>query len=391
MSDPRHIVIVGGGPAGLATARGYREAGGIGAVTLLVAERHLPYRRPPLTKEYLRGELDADELPLEPASWYAEHEVTVRHEAAGGLDLDRRAVITVAGEELPFDDCVLATGSDPARLPVPGADDPDVMVMRTREDADRLVAAGRPGAHLAVVGSGFIGCEAAASLAARGARVTLVSDEEAPQAARLGPEAAERIAGWLRADGVTLRLGHGVESIERRRDAWAIHTEGHGQTDAHAVLLAAGIRPRLELAEAAGLEIDASGALATDGGLGTEADGLHAAGDIAFAHNDAAGRRLRVEHWGEALSHGGVLGARLAGQDVRWDGAPGFWSTIGSRTLKYVAWGDGWDEARFVAGEDGTFTVWYGQEGATVGVLTHERDEDYERGRELVETKAPLS
>ncbi len=112
---------------------------------------------------------------------------------------------------------------------------------------------------------------------------------------------------------------------------------------------------------------------------------MFAAGDIALAENGTAGRRLPVEHWGEALTQGEVAGRALAGEDARWEQAPGFWSTIGERTLKYVAWGDGHDEVRLDRGDDGSFTAWYGQDGVTVGVLTHERDDDYERGRTLVE------
>ena len=113
------------------------------------------------------------------------------------------------------------------------------------------------------------------------------------------------------------------------------------------------------------------------------------AGDVAFAANAAAGRPLRVEHWGEALNQGEVAGRTLAGERARWDVAPGFWSTVGQRTIKHVAWGDGWDEARLDEHDDG-FTVWYGLGGVTVGVLTHERDADYERGRVMVERGEPL-
>ena len=117
---------------------------------------------------------------------------------------------------------------------------------------------------------------------------------------------------------------------------------------------------------------------------------MFAAGDVALARNAAAGRRLPVEHWGEALNHGEVAGRTAAGEQAVWDAAPGFWSTIGDRTLKHVAWGDGFDEARWIDHPGGAFTVWYGAEGTTVGVLAHERDEDYERGRELVERGRPL-
>ncbi|MDX6645949.1 MAG: hypothetical protein QOK40_1676, partial [Miltoncostaeaceae bacterium] len=144
----------------------------------------------------------------------------------------------------------------------------------------------------------------------------------------------------------------------------------------------------LGLAERAGLTI-AGGAVAADASMRTSAAAVLAAGDVAFAANAAAGRPLRVEHWGEALNQGEVAGRTLAGARARWDAAPGFWSTIGSRTVKHVAWGDGWDEARLDEDADG-FTVWYGRAGVTVGVLTHERDRDYDRGRGLVERGEPL-
>ena len=121
----------------------------------------------------------------------------------------------------------------------------------------------------------------------------------------------------------------------------------------------------------------------------SSADGVRCAGDIALAHNPTAGRRLRVEHWGEALAQGEVAGRAIAGEDARWDAVPGFWLTIGLRTLKQHAWGDGWDDVRVDAGADG-FTAWYGRDGRLVGVLTHERDRDYERGNDLIAAGAPF-
>ena len=391
MSEPSEIVIVGGGPAALSAARAYREAGGSARVTMVAAEPHSPYLRPPLTKEFLRGELDAGELSIEAADWYGEHEVALVHARVNELDLGRRAVKTDKGEAISFEACVLATGSAPARLPVPGAEHPGVLTMRTLEDSVRLAELAQEDVRVIVIGSGFIGCEAAASVAMRGARPILVTDEEVPQERRLGPDAGARLAGWLEALGVDTRFGDGVASIERSPDGdFVVETQGGERVEAAAVLQAAGISPNLDLAEGAGLELAPEGGIAVDSGMRTSADGVFAVGDIACAHNPTAGRRLRVEHWGEALTHGQIAGSRLAGGDDVWDSAPGFWSTIGSHQLKYAAWGDGYDEARLVDHGGGAFTVWYGSGGMTVGVLTHESDEDYERGRQLVESAAPL-
>lgn len=393
MNQKDRIVIVGGGPAGLSVARAYRETGGRGRVILLTSEPYPPYSRPPLTKEYLRGEIPRDELPIESPDWYEENVVELRTTTlVAGLDRDRGIVETENGEEVPYDSLVLATGSEPIRIPVPGADDPEVLVMRTIENSERLQARASEGSRAVVVGSGFIGCEAAASLSLRGVEVALVSLEEGPQKERLGEDASRRIEGWLEDYGVDLRLGINVEGIEHRDGGFGIAVEGGETVSGKTVLLAAGVRPRIRLAEEAGLEIE-EGGIVTDSSMRTSAPGIFAVGDIAFAMNEAAGGRQKVEHWGDALNHGRIAGTVLAGGEAVWKEAPGFWSTIGDKTLKYWAWSGGWDEARFVEkdGPEGeAFAVWYGREGVTVGVLAHNADEDYEEGRELIERGAPL-
>jgi len=389
MTSEPGIVIVGGGPAGFSAARAYRAAGGELDVSLVSAEEHLPYERPALTKDLLRGEAGVKDLPLETEAWFAENRVAVLPGArALGLDTEHQTVRVEGHDDLPYAACVLATGSEPTRLPVPGGDDPALHTMRTVEDS--LALARTAGHEAVVVGSGFIGCEAAASLATIGSTVTLVSDEPAPQSTRLGEEVGERLAGWLREAGVTLLTGEGVESFERRGEGWAVSTAG-AVAEARTVLIAAGVSPRLDLAEEAGLSL-AGGAVAADASMRSSAPGVFVAGDIAYAENAAAGRPLRVEHWGEALRHGEVAGSMAAGREDAWRQAPGFWSQIGDRMLKYVAWGDGYHSVSVEDHGGGAFTAWYLDEaGLLVGVLTHERDGDYERGRELVEGAATHS
>jgi NADPH-dependent 2,4-dienoyl-CoA reductase/sulfur reductase-like enzyme len=187
-------------------------------------------------------------------------------------------------------------------------------------------------------------------------------------------------------------MGTDVESIERKDEGFEVAVAGGDTVSGQTVLLAAGVRPRTQLAEEAGLEMERGGVV-TDSSMRTSAPGILAVGDIAFAMNEAAGSRQKVEHWGDALEHGRVAGTVLAGGEAVWKEAPGFWSTIGDKTLKYWAWSGGWDEARFVEkdGPEGeAFAVWYGREGVTVGVLAHNTDEEYEEGRELIERGAPL-
>jgi 3-phenylpropionate/trans-cinnamate dioxygenase ferredoxin reductase component len=388
VNQGEHLVIVGGGPAGLATARAYRKTGGGARVTILTSESYAPYNRPPLTKEYLRGEASREDLPLESTGWYGENGVEVRLSAVvAGLNRQGQTVELDDGEELSYDACVLATGSEPVRLPVPGADDSEILVMRTVENSTRLRGRIGENGKAVVVGSGFIGCETAASLAMLGGDVTLISLEESPQRDRLGQESGERIEGWLRDYGVKLRLGESLESIERSGSGYELTVEGADTISTGTVVFGTGVAPRTRLAEEAGLEVDVG--VLTDSSMRTSAPGVFAVGDIARAFNESAGRHLSVEHWGDALEHGRIAGTVISGGEAVWRMAPGFWSTIGDRTLKYWAWGDGWDEQLFE--DDGeAFTVWYGREGTLVGVLSHNSDDDYERGRELVERGEPF-
>jgi len=380
------LLVCGGGPAALEAARGYRAAGGTGEVLVVSDDDLRPYARPPLSKDYVRGDAQAEELPLEDDAWYDANAVellllTTVH----GLDAATRVAL-VGSEPVRYGACVLATGAAPARLPVPGGDDERIHVLRSIGHGRALREASAIAESALVVGSGFIGCELAASFAMRGLRVALASDEHLPQEARLGAEAGERIAGWLRDLGVDLRLGTGVARFD---DAAAVLDDGT-ELAAELVVSGAGVRPRASLAEAAGLDLE-HGRVPVDASMRAGADGLYAAGDVALAENRSAGRRLVVEHWGEALRMGEIAGRVAAGADDAWQQVPGFFSKIGTRQLKYSAWGYGYDESELVPHDTDAFAVWYGRDGRLVGVLAHGHDEAYERGRELIEAGAAFA
>ncbi|WP_181783100.1 NAD(P)/FAD-dependent oxidoreductase, partial [Pseudonocardia pini] len=209
------LLVVGGGPAALAAATAYRDHGGAGAVVLVSADDAPPYARPPLSKDFLRGESEAADTTLTPATTYPERGITLLlRQRVTALDPAGRVARLAAGDEVTYGECVLATGSVTRSLPVPGGDDPAVLVLRSLDDAQVLRSAARTAGTAVVVGSGFIGCEAAVSLARRGLAVTVVSTEELPQEARLGTDVGRRIADWLAADGVTLVGGGEVQAIE---------------------------------------------------------------------------------------------------------------------------------------------------------------------------------
>jgi NADPH-dependent 2,4-dienoyl-CoA reductase/sulfur reductase-like enzyme len=289
--------------------------------------------------------------------------------------------VTSDGATYSYQSLVLACGSSPAPLPVPGG--ASVLQLRSLADASRLQKVAAQADSAVVIGAGFIGCEAAASLASRGLSVTLLAPDGVPQAKRLGEEAGSRILGFLADAGVRYVGGVDVESV----GDGAVRLDNGTSVTGELVLAATGVEPGSELARAAGLALSDS-RIVVRSDMRTSSRHVYAAGDVALAFNSAAGRPLAVEHWQDAADQGWIAGTNAAGGNAKWDGVPGFWTTIGDATLKYHAWGDGYEKCQFVLHDDG-FTVWYETRGAAVGVLTCNADDDYEKAEHLIRTATP--
>jgi 3-phenylpropionate/trans-cinnamate dioxygenase ferredoxin reductase subunit len=373
------LLVVGSGPAGVGAAEAFRERSPEGPVRVLTVDPHAPYERPPLSKDYLRGE-DTD-VTLHPPDWYIERGIElINARRVEAIDVISQEV-TSDGASYSYQSLVLACGSSPAPLPVPGGD--SVLQLRSLSDANRLRDAAAQAASAVVIGAGFIGCEAAASLASRGLSVTLLAPDRVPQVKRLGEEAGSRILGFLADAGVRYVGGVNVESV----GDGAVRLDNGTTVTGELVLAATGIAPRSELARAAGLALsDARIVVRSD--MRTSSRHVYAAGDVASAFNFAAGRPLAVEHWQDAVDQGRIAGTNAAGGSAKWAGVPGFWTTIGDSTLKYHAWGDGYQQCQFVPHDDG-FTVWYETGGAVVGVLTCNADDDYEKVEHLIKSAMP--
>lgn len=375
----RGLIVVGSGPAGVSAAATFRESNSELPVQIVTDDPDQPYARPPLSKEYLRAE--TDDVVLHEPKWFADRDIEVLH--LGPIDRIDIAAKTVAvgSKTMPYGSLVLACGSGPNALPAPGGE--SALQLRSLSDAARLRAAGSEANSAVVIGAGFIGCEAAASLAMRGVKTTLVAPDAAPQAKRLGSEAGARLRAMLDEVGVRYVGGVSVASLA----AGVVHLDNGDAIDTDLILAATGVTPRSGVAADAGLEVD-DGRIVVGPDMRTSVGDIYAAGDVALAFNAGAGRRLPVEHWQDADDQGAVAGRNAAGGSATWDAVPGFWSTIGEATIKYHAWGDGYEHSRFIDHGDG-FTVWYEAQGVAVGVLTHNCDDDYDRAEELIAEGRP--
>jgi 3-phenylpropionate/trans-cinnamate dioxygenase ferredoxin reductase component len=378
VSDPG-LIIVGSGPAGVAAAESFREHAGDTRVRIFSADIDPPYARPPLSKEYLRGK--TDDVALHPPDWFDERSIELTREAhVDRLDLAERAIY-VDDRRHAFDTLVLACGAAPVRPPFPGAD--RAKLLRSLADATALRDAAESATSAVVIGSGFIGCEAAASLASRGIPVTLVAPEPLPQEKRLGSAAAQRLRDLVTQTGARHVGGVDVEEITEA----GVRLNSGVTIDCDLVLAATGVAPQSRIAADAGVQVrDSRVVVGSD--MATSAPGVYAAGDVALARNEVAGRHLAIEHWQDAADQGKIAGACAAGRHAKWDGVPGFWTSIGDATVKYHAWGDGYERSRLLERADG-FTVWYESGGVAVGVLTYNADDDYDLGERLISERRP--
>lgn len=310
------MVVIGAGLAGNAAAEELREQGYDGDVVLLGAEQHLPYDRPPLSKDVLLGHEDVEATGLRDADWYTERAIDVRTgTAASAVDLERRVVVTPGGE-IAFDKLLLATGSEPRRLPVTGA---PAAYLRTRDDSAALRAALLEKPRLTVVGGGWIGLEVAAAARAAGCDVTLIEPQAQPLLGVLGERLGSAFADLHRQHGVDLRLGTSFD--------------GTSPVPADLVLVAVGAAPRLDLAVAAGLDVD--GGVLVDATLRTSHPDVYAAGDIA-AHDHPTLGRLRVEHWDNAIEQGRAAARSMLGADAPYDRVPYFFTDQYDLGVEYV-------------------------------------------------------
>jgi len=379
---PTELIIVGSGPAGVSAAEAFRQHNADDLVRILTDDPDLPYERPPLSKEFLRGDAEAADAQLHPAQWFDDNAIElVRVSDIDAIDSSQQQV-TAGGNRYRYRSLVLACGAKPSPFPVPGGE--KALQLRSLADAKSLRTAAAKASSAVVIGAGFIGCEAAASLAMRGVAVTLVAPDPVPQAKRLGEDAGKRIVDLLRDVGVRYVGSVSVTGLTEG----AVHLDDGVTIDCDLILAATGVKPQSELAASAGVKTG-DGRIVVDSHMRTSVENIYAAGDVALAHNSTAGRAVAVEHWQDAVDQGQVAGAGAAGQAAEWDAVPGFWTTIGEATLKYHAWGDGFDRARLVEHDDG-FTVWYQSDGAAVGVLTYDADDDYDRGEELIRRRQPI-
>ena len=373
------MIVIGSGPAGVAAAESFREHDISSPVRILTADPDLPYARPPLSKEFLRGQ--TDNVGLHPRQWFDDKAIDLVHNTTvDTLDLAEHTV-HAGGRRHRYDTLILACSATPVAPPMPGGE--RARLLRSLGDAAALRDAAENASTAVVIGAGFIGCEAAASLALRGLSVTLVAPEALPQEARLGSAAAERLRELVIDAGARHVGGVAVEEIT---DVGV--RLGNGVTiDCDLVLAATGVTPQHRLAADAGVEVRDS-RIVVGSDMSTSVKGVYAAGDVALARHAVARRHLAIEHWQDALDQGAIAGTSAAGQNATWDGVPGFWSTIGEATVKYHAWGDGYQRSRMLSHPDG-FTVWYEADDAVVGVLTHNADNAYDLGKRLIAEQRP--
>jgi apoptosis-inducing factor 3 len=367
---PSSVGIIGGGAAGLAAADMLRREGYDGPITMISADQDPPVDRPNLSKDYLAGEAQEDWIPLWPADLYAERRVElVLGTRVASIEAKSRAVVFENGSRREFGALLMTTGADPVRLPIPGADHPQVLYLRSFADSRAIVERAAQAKHAVVVGASFIGLEVSASLRTRGVAVDVVAPQRVPLERIMGTEIGRFVQSLHEAHGVVFHLGETVTSIAGR----TVTLSGGRTLDADFVVMGVGVRPATAIAERSGLAVDRG--IVVNEFLETSAPGIFAAGDVARWPDPHTGDRIRIEHWVVAERQGQVAARNLLGRRERFDAVPFFWSQHYDVTIRYVGHAERWDQVEV----DGSLdkrdaTVSFVRSGRKLAVATVSRD-----------------
>ncbi len=336
---PEKIVIIGGGAVGFAAAERLRRVQYQGSIVMLSQDDAAPVDRPNLSKDYLAGNAPEEWVPLRPDSYYAENGIELRlGTKVTGIDKRGRAVELADGTKLAFDRLLLATGAEPVRLSFPGVDQPHVHVLRSLADSRAIIEGAKQAKRAVVIGASFIGLEVAAALRHRKIEVHVVAPDKRPMERVLGPQMGDFIRSLHESQGVVFHLEDTVVAIEGKQ----VKLKSGGTLEADLVVMGVGVRPRIELAEKAGLKIDRG--ISVDAFLETSEPGIFAAGDIARWPDPHSGNAIRVEHWVVAERQGQTAALNMLGQREAFTQVPFFWSQHYDIPINYVGHCEGWDE-----------------------------------------------
>jgi 3-phenylpropionate/trans-cinnamate dioxygenase ferredoxin reductase component len=342
MTTEKTFLIVGASLAGAKAAETLRAEGFDGRILLVGAEHDRPYERPPLSKEYLRGEAGREKVYVHDEGFYAEQDIELRlGRTAVSLNASADEVALDDGERLRYDRLLLATGAEPRRLPLPGAELDGVVYLRTVEDSDALRERLDRGGHVVVVGAGWIGAEVAASARQRGLDVTVLDPLSVPLERVLGTEMGAVYRDVHADQGVKLLMGTGVEGFEGGDAVQRVRTSDGRTLDCDFVVVGVGVQPRSQLAAQAGLAV--GDGILVDEHLQTSAPGVFAAGDVAGAEHPFYGERIRVEHWANALHQGPAAARNMLGRGEAFDSLPYFFSDQYDVGMEYTGFARHWD------------------------------------------------
>jgi NADPH-dependent 2,4-dienoyl-CoA reductase/sulfur reductase-like enzyme/nitrite reductase/ring-hydroxylating ferredoxin subunit len=347
---PERIAIVGGGAAGFAAVERLRRAQYQGSIVMLSNDDAGPIDRPNLSKDYLAGNAPEEWVPLRPDSFYSENGIELRLNAnVTGIDVRSREVALADGSKVPYDRLLLATGAEPVRLSIPGADQPHVRTLRTLSDCRAIIERAKTARRAVVLGASFIGLEVAAALRTRGIEVHVVAPEKTPMERILGPQMGDFVRSLHAEHGVVFHLENAASAIDGKQ----VTLKDGTTLDADLVVAGIGVRPRTELAERAGLAVDRG--VVVNACLETSAPAILAAGDIARWPDPHSGGRIRVEHWVVAERQGQTAALNMLGHHETFTAVPFFWSQHYDIPINYVGHAEKWDELAIdgdIAGKD---------------------------------------